>query len=177
MEGKWTSSASQISRILSFELIPVGSFNGWGVTLFDALDTMWLMDLHNLFWTALQFAAKADFTLTEVRGNQLFCDKSCRHDSSCRISTLLSSRQLFVIWAACSPHMLCQENQFFLLVRMILEGCSFLHSTPHLGFLDTLSIPWREDTCKHALLSCRLNGLPVAKRRWDGHLMYYGLKH
>jgi len=43
-----------------------------GGTFFDALDTMWLMDLHDQFRTALQFVAKADFTLTEVRGDRLF---------------------------------------------------------------------------------------------------------
>lgn len=57
----------RFSSLLSDELITVDSFNGWGVTLFDALDTMWLMDLRGEFQTALQSVAKADFTLTEVR--------------------------------------------------------------------------------------------------------------
>ncbi|KAJ3560592.1 hypothetical protein NP233_g10736 [Leucocoprinus birnbaumii] len=43
----------------------VNNFNGWGVTLFDALDTLWLMDLRDEFRDALEFVAKADFKLTE----------------------------------------------------------------------------------------------------------------
>ncbi|KXN86576.1 Endoplasmic reticulum mannosyl-oligosaccharide 1,2-alpha-mannosidase [Leucoagaricus sp. SymC.cos] len=43
----------------------VNNFNGWGVTLFDALDTMWLMDLRDEFRDALEYVAKTNFTLTE----------------------------------------------------------------------------------------------------------------
>ncbi|KAJ2930958.1 hypothetical protein H1R20_g6105, partial [Candolleomyces eurysporus] len=50
------------------ELLPivggkVNNFNGWGVTLYDALDTMWIMGLHDMFRDALETVAKADFYL------------------------------------------------------------------------------------------------------------------
>ncbi|KAF7770505.1 CAZyme family GH47 [Agaricus bisporus var. burnettii] len=41
----------------------VNNFNGWGVTLFDALDTLWLMGLHDEFRQSLHFVAKTNFTL------------------------------------------------------------------------------------------------------------------
>jgi mannosyl-oligosaccharide alpha-1,2-mannosidase len=43
------------------------SFNGWGVTLYDALDTMWIMGLHDMFRDSLETVAKADFYLKPVR--------------------------------------------------------------------------------------------------------------
>lgn len=47
-------------------VISVYSFNGWGVTLYDALDTMWLMGLYDEFRESLGFVAKTNFTLKEV---------------------------------------------------------------------------------------------------------------
>ncbi|TFK39934.1 seven-hairpin glycosidase [Crucibulum laeve] len=44
---------------------PVNNFNGWGVTLFDSLDTMWLMGLHDSFREALGSVAKSTFALKE----------------------------------------------------------------------------------------------------------------
>ncbi|KAJ2599781.1 hypothetical protein GGF39_002090 [Coemansia sp. RSA 1721] len=35
--------------------------NGWGATLVDALDTLWIMDLKEEFWEARDFVAKLDF--------------------------------------------------------------------------------------------------------------------
>ncbi|KAL9713657.1 hypothetical protein Ac2012v2_003268 [Leucoagaricus gongylophorus] len=83
MSNLWEERAHQVREAFRYawegyqnhavgwdELTPVdggkvNNFNGWGVTLFDALDTMWLMDLRGEFQTALQSVAKADFTLTE----------------------------------------------------------------------------------------------------------------
>ncbi|KAF8889335.1 glycoside hydrolase [Infundibulicybe gibba] len=50
------------------ELLPVtgrqvNNFNGWGVTVFDALDTMWIMDLKDEFYEALDFVAQTTFEL------------------------------------------------------------------------------------------------------------------
>ncbi|KAL9709439.1 hypothetical protein Ac2012v2_007174 [Leucoagaricus gongylophorus] len=36
-------------------------FNGWGVTLYDSLDTMWIMDLKDEFHHALQLISKQEF--------------------------------------------------------------------------------------------------------------------
>lgn len=48
------------------ELLPivggsVNNFNGWGVTVFDSLDTMWIMGLRDMFKDSLALVAKADF--------------------------------------------------------------------------------------------------------------------
>ncbi|KAF9453575.1 glycoside hydrolase family 47 protein [Macrolepiota fuliginosa MF-IS2] len=43
----------------------VNNFNGWGVTLYDALDTMWIMGLHDEFRDSLGLVAKTNFTLAE----------------------------------------------------------------------------------------------------------------
>ncbi|PFH51964.1 glycoside hydrolase family 47 protein [Amanita thiersii Skay4041] len=57
----------------SDELLPVSgssvnNFNGWGVTLFDALDTMWLMGLHDMFREAVGLVYKyAPFFETVIR--------------------------------------------------------------------------------------------------------------
>jgi hypothetical protein len=42
------------------------SFNGWGVTLFDSLDTMWIMGLHDLFQESLELVSKSTFAMDEV---------------------------------------------------------------------------------------------------------------
>ncbi|KAJ2856670.1 hypothetical protein J3B02_001471 [Coemansia erecta] len=40
---------------------PKTTRNGWGATLVDALDTLWVMDLKDEFWEARDFVAKLDF--------------------------------------------------------------------------------------------------------------------
>lgn len=42
------------------------SFNGWGVTAFDSLDTMLLMDLKDEYMRALDIVKGADFTKSQV---------------------------------------------------------------------------------------------------------------
>lgn len=42
------------------------SFNGWGVTAFDALDTMLMMDLKDEYQRALNIVREADFTTSHV---------------------------------------------------------------------------------------------------------------
>ncbi|KAH8103865.1 glycoside hydrolase [Cristinia sonorae] len=43
----------------------VNNFNGWGVTLIDGLDTMWIMGLYGEFYDAMPFIANATFALNE----------------------------------------------------------------------------------------------------------------
>ena len=43
------------------------SFNGWGVTLIDALDTMWVMDLRDEFYEAAPMIANMTFSSEKVR--------------------------------------------------------------------------------------------------------------
>ncbi|KAJ1824619.1 hypothetical protein GGH91_000626 [Coemansia sp. RSA 2671] len=40
---------------------PKTTRNGWGATLVDALDTLWIMDMKDEFWRARDFVAKLDF--------------------------------------------------------------------------------------------------------------------
>ncbi|CAB4416745.1 unnamed protein product [Rhizophagus irregularis] len=51
----------------SDELLPItnsssNNFNGWGATMVDALDTMWIMDLKDEFKSATNYIANVDFT-------------------------------------------------------------------------------------------------------------------
>ncbi|KAJ2459722.1 hypothetical protein GGF42_001294 [Coemansia sp. RSA 2424] len=41
--------------------VPKTTRNGWGATLVDALDTLWIMGLKDEFWKARDFVAKLDF--------------------------------------------------------------------------------------------------------------------
>lgn len=42
------------------------SFNGWGVSIIDGLDTMWIMGLHEEFSEAMPIVANMTFGLTQV---------------------------------------------------------------------------------------------------------------
>lgn len=42
------------------------SFNGWGVSIFDSLDTMLLMDLDDEFRRAVSHVERAEFTVPLV---------------------------------------------------------------------------------------------------------------
>jgi mannosyl-oligosaccharide alpha-1,2-mannosidase len=43
------------------------SFNGWGVSLIDGLDTMWIMGLHDEFIDSMPLVANMTFALDQVR--------------------------------------------------------------------------------------------------------------
>ena len=45
---------------------PDHSFNGWAVTLIDALDTMWIMGLHDEFRDVIPLIANMTFAHDEV---------------------------------------------------------------------------------------------------------------
>ena len=55
-----------VSVSVGLVLIPL-SFNGWKLTLVDALDTMWIMGLEKEFYDAVTQVAELDFELKEVR--------------------------------------------------------------------------------------------------------------
>ncbi|RDB20921.1 Endoplasmic reticulum mannosyl-oligosaccharide 1,2-alpha-mannosidase [Hypsizygus marmoreus] len=44
----------------------VNNFNGWGVTLFDSLDTMWIMGLNDMFRDSIEVVARTTFTLRQT---------------------------------------------------------------------------------------------------------------
>lgn len=91
-EAQLTSNVTY--RLPSGALLIVGglaSFNGWGVSVFDAMDTMWIMGLHDMFREGVEIAAKSTFTLQEV------CAPDCYPvlnpaEPQFRASTPLSSR-------------------------------------------------------------------------------------
>ncbi|KAF8628835.1 hypothetical protein AX17_005895 [Amanita inopinata Kibby_2008] len=41
----------------------INHYNGWGVSVFDSLDTMWIMGLHDVFDQAMEHVARQTFTL------------------------------------------------------------------------------------------------------------------
>ncbi|CAG8485578.1 414_t:CDS:10, partial [Diversispora eburnea] len=54
----------------SDELLPISNgnankFNGWGATIVDSLDTMWIMGLRNEFAEAREFVSKVNFSRSE----------------------------------------------------------------------------------------------------------------
>src|SRR6266498_1737629 len=56
------------------ELCPVSNlgrnkFNGWGATIVDALDTMWIMDLKDEFNESRDFVSKLNFTNSDSETN------------------------------------------------------------------------------------------------------------
>lgn len=51
---------------LHSDLIGLNSFNGWGVTAFDSLDTMLLMGLEEEYQQAMKTVGKANFSKSEV---------------------------------------------------------------------------------------------------------------
>jgi len=71
----WT--AYRVHAIPHDELVPVSGtfkdpFGGWGATLVDALDTLWIMDLKDEFKEAVGYVAKIDFATTTMRKMRVF---------------------------------------------------------------------------------------------------------
>ena len=65
-------SNTYIDKCVTILLLPVteltiGSFNGWGVTVFDGLDTMILMGLDHEYKRALKHVEDIEFDMEEVR--------------------------------------------------------------------------------------------------------------
>lgn len=54
------------------ELLPVSgdrvnNFHGWGVSMYDALDTMWLMGLEDIFYDTVKDVAGETWDMAPVR--------------------------------------------------------------------------------------------------------------
>lgn len=47
-------------------------FGGWGATLVDALDTLWIMDMKDEFWEAVEAAVAIDFSNSTLKKINLF---------------------------------------------------------------------------------------------------------
>ena len=78
------------------------SFNGWGVTMVDSLDTMFLMGLHDEFQRGVKLAENMTF----FGSNVSTCDIPRTHDLFISlvdsIRTLLSSKRRYGTLAVCS---------------------------------------------------------------------------
>jgi len=88
------------------------SFNGWGVTMVDALDTMLVMGLHDEFDRAIQHISTVNFTMDEVPSDDspfIFA----RLTRLSRANSLRSSKPLFVILGGSSRPMPYLERLFF----------------------------------------------------------------
>ncbi|KAK5057568.1 hypothetical protein LTR84_011568 [Exophiala bonariae] len=75
------------------ELTPLSAkgkntFGGWAATLVDSLDTLWIMDLKQEFWEAVQAVAMIDWAETEETACNLF-ETTIRH-----LGGLLAAYQL-----------------------------------------------------------------------------------
>lgn len=65
------------------ELAPLSAtgkntFGGWAATLVDSLDTLWIMDLKEEFWEAVQAVATINWSDTEETACNLF-ETTIRH--------------------------------------------------------------------------------------------------
>ncbi|KAH9951155.1 glycoside hydrolase [Amylocystis lapponica] len=57
--------AATADELLPLTDEPTNNFNGWGVTLVDGLDTMWIMDLRHEFYDTMPIFAKMNFYLDQ----------------------------------------------------------------------------------------------------------------
>lgn len=89
------------------------SFNAWGVTIVDSLDTMYLMGLTDEFNRGLAFVETMEFWMPPVRRAYVFAALAVaktRHRKSLR----LISKPSFDIWVVSCPRMLSLVTACFL---------------------------------------------------------------
>ncbi|RPD65333.1 hypothetical protein L227DRAFT_606861 [Lentinus tigrinus ALCF2SS1-6] len=68
--------------------VGINNFNGWNVTMYDSLDTMLLVDLHEEFSAALPIISKEDFrkiTMFDASASLWFY---CRQTNHCQAGTV-----------------------------------------------------------------------------------------
>ena len=80
------------------------SFNGWGVSIVDSLDTMHMMGLHDEFQRGIRLTEKIKFK-NEVCMDELYNPLEEFYRTNSRIKTCHSLKPLSVIWEAIYPHM------------------------------------------------------------------------
>lgn len=86
-------------------------YNGWSVTLFDSLDTMWIMGLRDEFHDAVRSIKGRHFNATKVRSSAslYFYERSTPRHSP--ITTRDSLKQQSDTWAVAYLHTLCREKK------------------------------------------------------------------
>ncbi|KAF9466320.1 glycoside hydrolase family 47 protein [Collybia nuda] len=73
-------------------------FNGWGVTLIDSMDTMWMMGLHAQFQDAVRLVTKMEFTIKGV-GYAPFFETTIRYLGGLLSAYALSKEPILLIRA------------------------------------------------------------------------------
>ena len=68
-ESKQVKHSNHVQK--DARLMQVLSFNGWGVSLVDGLDTMWIMGLHTEFLDSIPIVANMTFALDQVSISQI----------------------------------------------------------------------------------------------------------
>lgn len=90
----------------------VTRFNGWGVTLYDSLDTMWIMDLKDEFHHALQLISKQEFLPSTVSLCHITFLSRAPETMVVFVRLGLFSKRLFVISVAFFLPMRYQGNKY-----------------------------------------------------------------
>ncbi|KAN0084178.1 glycoside hydrolase family 47 protein [Tylopilus felleus] len=88
------------------ELLPVSvsyvdDLDGWGATIVDALDTMWLMGFQDLFDQAVQFIGTVDYSVSKTNSTVSLFETTIRH-----VGGLLSAYEISG-----------KQEQYFILVQ------------------------------------------------------------
>ncbi|KAN0084171.1 glycoside hydrolase family 47 protein [Tylopilus felleus] len=75
----------------------VDDLNGWGATISDALDTMWLMGFHDWFQEAVQYVATVDFSLSRTNDSVSLFETTIRHVGGLLTAYELSGKQNYTL--------------------------------------------------------------------------------
>ena len=112
-------------------------YNGWGVTLFDSLSTMWVMGLRDEFTEAVDSIRDLQFHATNVKPNPSFVITSSFNLYSYSLITLrLFSKLQFVTWEAHSLPMHFPEIQLsFVTLTESVKSSFQLSTVPNRDFL------------------------------------------
>ena len=106
-------------------------YNGWGVSLVDSLDTMWIMGLREEFDRALGHVAGMNFTIRSVSSGPSIPYQQTKVMTEHRNSTHLFSRQLFGTLEGSYRPMLFPDPPFYFRERTIWGKSSFRRLMAH----------------------------------------------
>ena len=154
----WISELPSVSMALTLTSLPIlasPSFNGWGLTVVESLDTMWLMGLYDEFDEALSVVANTSFALQPVshcvlnihcsgspERSWVFLDDRLTHDAH-RTNMHRFSKRSSGTSAGCSQRMRSPTTRSFSRARTSSAPCSSPRSTPRRACQCMPSIPSR----------------------------------
>jgi Glycosyl hydrolase family 47 len=118
-------------------------YNGWGVTAFDSLDTLYLLGLQDEFNRALKLVERADFRVV-TNLVRVYCHSRVRASNKHNRKVLsLILRLSSAISAECSRRMLCQRSLYCFVARWTLPTCLSLFSIAQAAYPCSKSIQRR----------------------------------